>query len=100
VLALHWLQLATADDLRWTHDILMPMGERFQVQDDYLDLFGDPSVTGKTGNQALLLASPERHPILDESYGRKKCQCEMNVRHVDLAEAREGERRRLNSLSG
>jgi farnesyl diphosphate synthase len=90
----------------------MPMGERFQVQDDYLDLFGDPSVTGKTGtdirdnkcswlvNQALLLASPERHPILDESYGRKKCQCEMNVRHVDLAEAREGERRRLNSLSG
>lgn len=115
VLALHWLQLATPDNLRQAHEILLPMGEYFQVQDDFLDLFGDPSVTGKIGtdiqdnkcswliNQALLLASPEQRLVLDENYGRKDSQCEMNVRGVfvelDLESAYRGfEDKRIQEL--
>lgn len=93
-LALYWLQLASPENLDQAHDILIPMGEYFQVQDDYLDLFGDPDITGKIGTdirdnkcswliiQALLRATPEQRRILDESYGRKDNQCEMKVQKI------------------
>lgn len=63
--------------------ILRRMGQFFQVQDDYLDCFGDPSHMGKIGRDieegkccwpiitALSIANPEQRAILEQNYARK-----------------------------
>lgn len=82
-LALHQLNIGTEKNLKQAESILIPMGEYFQVQDDYLDNFGLPEHIGKIGtdimdnkcswlvNQALQIATPEQKKILEENYGRK-----------------------------
>lgn len=82
-LALHQLNLATPENLRQAEAILIPLGEYFQIQDDYLDNFGLPEHIGKIGtdikdnkcswlvNQALELVTPEQRKILEDNYGQK-----------------------------
>lgn len=93
-LALYYLGLATPQNLKQAHDILIPLGEYFQIQDDYLDAFGDPSVIGKIGtdikdnkcgwliNQALLICTPEQRKRLDENYGQKDDATEAKVKKL------------------
>ena len=93
-LALHYFQLATENNLRQAHDILIPLGQYFQIQDDYLDAYGDPAVIGKIGtdiqdnkcswliNQALQRSSPEQRKVLDASYGRKDKELEAKVKTI------------------
>ena len=81
-LSLHYCQLATPSNLQQAEDILIPMGEYFQVQDDYLDCFADPGVLGKIGTdiadnkcswlvcQALERVSSGQKRVLEENYGR------------------------------
>ncbi|KAL3229946.1 Farnesyl pyrophosphate synthase [Nakaseomyces bracarensis] len=86
-------------DLKQAQDVLIPLGEYFQIQDDYLDCFGTPEQIGKIGtdiqdnkcswivNKALQLANAEQRKILDENYGRKDAACEEKCKVIfnDLA---------------
>ena len=74
--------------------ILLPLGEYFQIQDDFLDYSGTPEQIGKIGtdivdnkcswciNTALTIASPEQRKILDENYGQKNAEREARVKVV------------------
>ncbi|GAB7351106.1 hypothetical protein MBLNU459_g1571t1 [Dothideomycetes sp. NU459] len=91
-LALHFCGMATEKNLKQAQDILIPMGEYFQVQDDYLDNFADPETLGKIGtdiqdnkcswlvNQALKRATKEQRAVLEENYGRKNKDNEAKVK--------------------
>lgn len=93
-LALHMLNIATPKNLKIAESILIPMGEYFQIQDDYLDNFGLPEHIGKIGtdimdnkcswlvNQAIKLATPEQRKVLDEHYGRKDSAHEAEVKKL------------------
>ncbi|KAI1357410.1 farnesyl pyrophosphate synthetase [Xylaria arbuscula] len=93
-LALQMLNIATPKNLKQAEDILIPMGEYFQVQDDYLDNFGLPEHIGKIGtdiqdnkcswlvNQALKIATPEQRKILEEHYGRKDSAHEAEIKKL------------------
>lgn len=91
-LALHYTCRATKKNLQQARDILIPMGEYFQIQDDYLDNFADPTTLGKLGTdmqdgkcswlvcQALKRVNKQQRAILAENYGRKYKKCEDRVK--------------------
>ncbi|KAH9983241.1 farnesyl diphosphate synthase [Russula compacta] len=75
-------------------DILLPLGEYFQIQDDYLDYSGTPEQIGKIGtdimdnkcswciNTALAHANSTQRATLDANYGRKDSDAEARVKEV------------------
>lgn len=93
-LALHYLSLATPSNLTQARNILLPLGEYFQIQDDYLDAYADPTTLGKIGtdiqdnkcswliNQALQRATAEQRATLERCYGRKDAGLEKQVKEV------------------
>lgn len=95
-LAMYMAGVATTENLKQAEDILVPLGEYFQVQDDYLDCYGDPKVTGKIGtdildnkcgwliNKALQKVTPEQRQLLDENYGIKDPSSEAKVKQLYL----------------
>jgi len=93
-LGMHMAGIADPKLFEHAKNILIPLGEYFQVQDDYLDCYGSPEFIGKVGtdildnkcswnvNVALKHATPEQRKILDESYGQKNPECEKKVKQV------------------
>ncbi|KAK1295932.1 Farnesyl pyrophosphate synthase 1 [Acorus calamus] len=75
-------------------NILIEMGIYFQVQDDYLDCFGDPEVIGKIGTdiedfkcswmvvQALERANENQMKVISENYGKADQTCKARVKAV------------------
>jgi len=65
-------------------EISLLMGEKFQIQDDILDCYGEPAVIGKIGTdiqdhkcswlvvQALLRANAEQRKLLEAHYGKSE----------------------------
>ena len=93
-LALHYLHLATPKNLATAQKILIPLGEYFQAQDDFLDAYGSPETIGKIGtdimdnkcswliNQCLQRCSPEQRKVLEENYGKKDQEKEKRVKEL------------------
>ncbi|GAA5957022.1 hypothetical protein JCM3765_005383 [Sporobolomyces pararoseus] len=93
-LALHMSGVTSPSAFQKSLDILIPMGEYFQVQDDYLDCYGTPEQIGKIGtdildnkcswliNVALKKASTEQRKVLDENYGVKNSESEAKIKAV------------------
>lgn len=94
VLAMYVAGITDSKDLKQAENILIPLGEYFQIQDDYLDCYGTPEQIGKIGtdikdnkcswliNKALELASDDDKNVLKKNYGRKEDQCEEQVKKV------------------
>ena len=80
--------------LSTARSICMQLGEYFQVQDDYLDCYGDPEIIGKIGTdiqdskcswlvvQALKLSSPAQREVIEANYGKDDAACIQRVKDV------------------
>lgn len=72
----------------------LKMGEFFQIQDDYLDCFGDPEVIGKIGTDiedgkcswpivtALQRASSEQRKVLEDNYSKSDPEAVKRVKAI------------------
>lgn len=84
-LAMHVVGITSPVLFEQAKSILVPLGEYFQIQDDYLDCFGTPEQIGKIGtdildnkcswciNTALKKCNAEQRKVLDVSMPAGSC---------------------------
>ncbi|GFF69807.1 farnesyl pyrophosphate synthase [Aspergillus lentulus] len=82
-LGLHYIRGASEENLERARNILLHVGEYFQIQDDYLDVFGNPKTTGKIGTdiqdnkctwlliRAFHSGNADKRQMLLDSYGKR-----------------------------
>ncbi|KAJ5888345.1 farnesyl pyrophosphate synthetase 1 [Penicillium taxi] len=81
-LVLVYLRLSSPSNLGQARKLATALGEYFQIEDDYLDVFGDPHITKKIGtdiqdnkctwviNEAIIRCSDKQLCELQKTYGR------------------------------
>ena len=86
----------SAKDHSLVEEILLKMGHLFQVQDDFIDCFGDPSITGKIGTDiedgkccwnivtALDVCSSTQRAVLQTNYGKKDIESVLKVSNKQM----------------
>ncbi len=94
ILAMRMAGISREESYRTARSILLEMGRFFQIQDDYLDVYGNPEVTGKVGTDiqegkcswvivvAMQRANKDQKEVLRENYGRKEDEAVARVREV------------------
>ncbi|XP_073408434.1 farnesyl pyrophosphate synthase-like isoform X6 [Dendrobates tinctorius] len=92
--AMYMAGIDSEDDHQNAKTILLEMGEFFQIQDDYLDCYGDPNITGKIGTdiqdnkccwlvvEALKRVTPEQRDILQANYGQDDTEKVQRVKQL------------------
>ena len=82
------------EQLAVVKSVTLPMGEFFQVQDDYLDCYGTPAQIGKVGRDieeakcgwlivnALNMCTPAQRKTLEENYGQEDAAKVARVKQV------------------
>ena len=80
--AMYLAGISDANVHKQAESILLKIGHLFQAQDDYLDCYGDPDVTGKIGTDiqdskctwlvvtALQCCNEEQRKVLRQNYGK------------------------------
>ena len=73
-------------------EISVELGEKFQIEDDYLDCYADPQHLGKIGTdikdhkcswlivQALLIVTPEQLDVIKTHYGKEDAASEARIK--------------------
>ena len=94
MVALIYLGHGTPTNVTQILDVALAFGKYAQVQDDFLDAFADPEVTGKVGTdieenkctwliiQALRRCSPQQREILQSAYGTDKPEDVAKVKEI------------------
>ena len=84
----------TEEDHELVEEIFIRIGILMQSQDDYLDIYGDPAITGKIGTdivegkccwlivKALELCNDKQKEVLIQNYGKKDENCVNAVKAV------------------
>ncbi|KAE8151525.1 terpenoid synthase [Aspergillus avenaceus] len=94
VLTLHYLGRGNPVNVMQSERLVVALGNYLQVQDDFLDVFGDPAVLGKVGTdiqenkltwmitEALELCTVQQRQELETHYGVRDVESERKVKDM------------------